>query len=416
MKKLLYTSFLLVSFIGFGQCPTSQIVLTSQAQVDAFATNYPGCTDLLADFIINGNDITDLSGLSQLIGSTSRILILDNASLVNASDLSLVVSSSLGRVFIWDNPVLTILPNFMQGTPEDLDIEVLNNPSLLNLNGFLGLTSIRNISIVNSDSLVNLAGLDNITFVNTISIGGNDALQSISELGGFSGNVNGMVIFDNPLLVNLYGLEGILDTGEVGVFISDNESLLNLDGLQNLSGGHGLFVRDNDAIQSLEGLNSVIDFSEIEIENNVALVDISNLETNLASNIDHLIIKGNPNLATCNLLNICSYLDDNGDSIIMNNAPGCNTVQEVRTSCGLSVAEIVLVNTIVLYPNPVSEILLINASEGISVQGTTVYSILGEQLFESSEKSIDVSSLSEGIYFVEISTVQGTLVKRIIKE
>lgn len=419
MKNLLLTSLLLFSVTGFGQCPTDIIYLTTQVEVDNFGTNYPGCTILEVPISISGSDITNLAGLSHLVSTSSGIYIENNPSLLTAHELDLVVTSTTdsGVIHLRDNPLLTTLPIFTQGTPQFYYVNVQNNPGLNNLNGFLGLTSVEHIIIWNCDSLINLAGLDNITYSNFhyLAIKNNDALQSISELSNFSGDMVILRIEGNPQLVNLHGLEGIVNILFVTAILN-NDTLLNLDGLQNIRGGNEFQIKDNNALQSFEGLDSAIIFQDIEIENNPALVDISNFETNHANAIDDLRIIGNTNLETCHISNICTYLENNGVSTIQNNAPGCNTIQEVRTLCDLSIAEVVLEREVLIFPNPVSETLQISASDGISVEGATIYSILGENLITTYENTVDVSYLSKEIYFIEIVTNKGIITKKILKE
>ena len=69
-----------------------------------------------------------------------------------------------------------------------------------------------------------------------------------------------------------------------------------------------------------------------------------------------------------------------------------------------------------LYPNPVSNQLFIT-SEGITIEKMRVYSIGGKQVIEASvsENSIDVSNLSEGLYFIEISSSEGKSIQKFIK-
>ena len=70
-----------------------------------------------------------------------------------------------------------------------------------------------------------------------------------------------------------------------------------------------------------------------------------------------------------------------------------------------------------IYPNPVSETLFIS-SENIPIQQMSIYSLSGKKVMEVSENtgSIDVSSLSEGMYFLEIFSEGGKSVKKFIKE
>ena len=69
-----------------------------------------------------------------------------------------------------------------------------------------------------------------------------------------------------------------------------------------------------------------------------------------------------------------------------------------------------------IYPNPVSEELFI-ASEGITIEKIKIYSISGSQIIEASLNlnSIDVSNLSEGLYFLQIFSSEGNRVQKFIK-
>jgi len=75
-------------------------------------------------------------------------------------------------------------------------------------------------------------------------------------------------------------------------------------------------------------------------------------------------------------------------------------------------------NTIKLYPNPVSETLNVFIENNV-IEKMVVYSINGEIVIEQNynqNNSIDVSLLSKGMYFVEIFTSEGKTVKKFIKE
>ena len=68
----------------------------------------------------------------------------------------------------------------------------------------------------------------------------------------------------------------------------------------------------------------------------------------------------------------------------------------------LSVEDNELLSRIKLFPNPASDKLTIS-SEGIFIESMQVYSINGKLLLteETNTESLNVSPLSEGIYFVE---------------
>jgi len=69
-----------------------------------------------------------------------------------------------------------------------------------------------------------------------------------------------------------------------------------------------------------------------------------------------------------------------------------------------------------LYPNPTTDYFQINGFEGIAM--IKIKDLNGKALFTkqiSSNEKISVSSLSMGIYILEVVTKEGTLEKKIVK-
>ena len=96
------------------QCPTGPIAFTSQSELNDFAVDYPSCTLLPdgADVEISGNDITDLSPLSNLTGSLAAFEISDCPSLVSLAGLNqfeVVGNDALDGFILRDLPALTSL-------------------------------------------------------------------------------------------------------------------------------------------------------------------------------------------------------------------------------------------------------------------------------------------------------------------
>ena len=75
--------FLTIIFISFvsvvvsQNCIPSVIVFTTQAQVDNFPSDYPGCTMIDGNVGVTGDIITNLDSLSQLtkVGGSIQIII-----------------------------------------------------------------------------------------------------------------------------------------------------------------------------------------------------------------------------------------------------------------------------------------------------------------------------------------------------
>lgn len=68
---------------------------------------------------------------------------------------------------------------------------------------------------------------------------------------------------------------------------------------------------------------------------------------------------------------------------------------------------------VAVYPNPVKDRLTIQAE---SLQSVEVYNLVGQKLMRSTETVIDLSGLTEGVYFVRIEMSDKTVTKRIVKQ
>ena len=70
-------------------------------------------------------------------------------------------------------------------------------------------------------------------------------------------------------------------------------------------------------------------------------------------------------------------------------------------------------NSISIYPNPTSDKLYI---DGLVIQDVVIYSVLGKEVVKiSNQNSIDVSSLSKGVYFIKVSDGVNSSTKKFIK-
>ena len=100
------------------QCLPQGIHLTTQADIDNFSVNYPGCTVIEGDVCIGGctlqdtSDITNLNGLSQITSIHGRLHIINNPLLTTLDGL--VLTSFHDDVFIESNALLISLAAFQQ--------------------------------------------------------------------------------------------------------------------------------------------------------------------------------------------------------------------------------------------------------------------------------------------------------------
>ena len=65
-----------------------------------------------------------------------------------------------------------------------------------------------------------------------------------------------------------------------------------------------------------------------------------------------------------------------------------------------------------IYPNPAANRVQVTYIDNIT--NIIAYDVLGKEVLSTKEKDIDVSGLTEGVYFVQVKTSEGTLTKKII--
>jgi hypothetical protein len=74
-----------------------------------------------------------------------------------------------------------------------------------------------------------------------------------------------------------------------------------------------------------------------------------------------------------------------------------------------------LQNGIAIYPNPVQDELNIQLPSNVTINSVTLFNGIGQKVLVKSNNNFSVSTLSSGVYYVEIETSEGTFHKKIIK-
>jgi Leucine-rich repeat (LRR) protein len=89
------------------------------------------------------------------------------------------------------------------------------------------------------------------------------------------------------------------------------------------------------------------------------------------------------------------------------------------TIAALSVQDFVFSRYFSVYPNPVSDVLTISTKESIEVSSINIYNTLGQLVLvipnAQNTKTVDVSSLTTGNYFIKINSDKGTSNTKFIK-
>jgi len=210
MKKLVFILGIIAFLTGIKaqSCLPEGITFSSQDQIDNFQSNYPNCTEIEGNMIINGEDINNLNGLE-------------------------MINTVGGELFIgyygWaGNPELTDLSglenlHIIQGS-----LHMINNISLNNLSGLDGLIEIGGHLYISNNTITNFEGINNLmTIGGSLVIDDNYYLSSLSGLSSLNSIGNDLKITSNPVLSSLEGLNNINPSSITSLEIKHNSSLSN---------------------------------------------------------------------------------------------------------------------------------------------------------------------------------------------
>ena len=348
MKKVLLTLTLLLNTVGgFGQCPTTLLTLTTQAEVDNFAVDYPNCTFLDVQIRIEGPDIVNLNGFSGVTGSGPNAWIdVAGTSIIDFQGFNNFTEMQ-GQFLVSGNNNLTSFSGLENLQIVHRNFSIVGNAGLVDLNGLESLhTCGATLRISDNQNLESLDGLNDLSII---------GLENINSVG-----VRGLIIDYNLLLTSIEALENV---GEIngGLSLLDNNILPNFNGLHNITSiaGH-LLIENNELIVDMSGLNSLNQIGfYLEIRSNGLLENLNALD-NLVAIDGGLRVRQNPNLTSiaglrnispitlgsilsiednnqlsnCAIDVVCDNISDPDLQIFINgNLTGCATISEVEFSC-----------------------------------------------------------------------------------
>ena len=374
------------NLIAQTSCLPGGITFTSQAEIDSFPINYPGCAEITGNVIINdavhqgilnldslvqietiggnldiigNNGLGSLLGLSQLtsVGGFLRLYALNNISTLSGLDQ---LTSIGGELHIYNNPFLANLTGLEQLTSVK-DITIHANRFLSNLSALSNITQLNGfLLLVKNNELTDFHGLHNITTVGKfVRIAKHDGISSLTGLEGITSIGEYLKVDQNDNLLNLEGLENLNHLGGF-LTIDENNAMTNLSGLEQLTSvgsrlgvyncpaltdlhdlagithiGTDLTIFNNDLLVNLHGLENITSINgQIYIEENDALTTLSGIENIDYTGINYLYFQNSNTLSYCNLQNICDYLSiPSNQASIYGNASGCDTRSEIETLC-----------------------------------------------------------------------------------
>uniref|UniRef100_UPI004049B43A LamG-like jellyroll fold domain-containing protein n=1 Tax=Flavobacterium sp. TaxID=239 RepID=UPI004049B43A len=174
-------------------CPTGNVTLTTQAEVDALAT----CTIINGNLTINATSVLDLTPLNNIVTINGSLQINQLQNTGSATWFQNLNSIS-GNIVI-NGSQLSQLSGFSNITNVSGQIQLINNSNLTTLNAFGSVVS-AGIDIQNSPLLTSLSTFNNLTTISTLKIQNTalsnlDAFDSVTSITGAS-----VELINNPSL------------------------------------------------------------------------------------------------------------------------------------------------------------------------------------------------------------------------
>ena len=275
-------------------CPPGDVVLTSDAEIQAFLAFWPNCTDLPGSLTLTSTQVTDATGMDRFTDLPGNLTISGTA-LPDLDDFPNLATVE-GNILISGNALMNSA----------------NLPKLLSVGG----------GYVNNDNVL----LNDLRLPMLDSVGGDLLLRDLPVLvSSYDFNalftVEGDLTIDNLGVITLNGfptLDGL--AGQLS--INDNDELLQL-ALFTPSGG----VSNRGALSA--GPNTV---GELRVFGNALLPSLSGLgDFAIAGDV---LIAVNGSLSDCAVMSVCNrVLASTADVTVVGNAGGCSDVPEVVMAC-----------------------------------------------------------------------------------
>jgi hypothetical protein len=402
--------------------PYGNYYFLSQTDIDDFQTNYTNCTAIEGDIKIAGSDITNLIGLSTITSIGGHLMIYGNGSLQYLSGLD-SVNYIGGTLVIYFNSSLNTLASLSKITSIGGSLQIRSN-DLTSLSGLDNLTFLGGSLIISNTNLTGFTALSNLTGIGgSFELENNDALINLSGLNSVAYIDGDLNVYKNDSLLNLSGLENVISIEGnllIGVYpYGGNLSLFSLSGLDYVTNIGGILsIYNNSSLKSLTALSNLTTLGGyFEIFDNQNIESLAGIENIDSETISDLYILDNPSLSYCEVQSVCDYLSTpNGFIYILNNAIGCNAQTEVEFACSVFVSDINNEPKVEIYPNPAKTNISILTKNDVVINELIIYNQQGQKKLQKTNitNKIDISTLGQGLYIIELVTDKNIVREKLI--
>lgn len=276
---------------------------------------------VLDNEILGGNTIGVTTTSSGVIGWETLSFDFDNAFNIFADPSEPLVLSQYGMLtlYIYNVPPSTVTTCYIDNISGaqngaiyrefDGDVTLHSQQEVDNfgtmgyskVNGSLHIipqngTTTTDITDLSPLSSIHTIGISNQS--NTFELRGHDNLTSLTGLENLKHLFASFIVKDNPMLQSLSALTNLDDyfaspTSAGELVIDNNDSLMNLNGLNNINMASDVVISNNDNLLIIDNL--LINTYDVLIENNSQLSTISNINSD--DDISTLTIRNNDNLS-----------------------------------------------------------------------------------------------------------------------
>lgn len=405
MSKITY-SFLVLLYAVFslsGQCPSGDIVFTTQAQVNQFNSLYPNCHRIKGSISIDYSNIIFLDSLYKIDTIDFGLAIRQNSALRSLEGLQNL--KFIQDLTISENPLITNLKGLRSLKNANNSLGIYGMTALIDMTGVETLEYVRQLLISSCDKLTSLKGLSGLKSTYSFNIENNKALKTLNGVNTATTFGDHFEILYNPELQELPSFINMTQVYDIKII--GNPKLKSLNGLDALKTVWFLTIDSNDSLKNLDALSNLqtINFFA-KIENNKTITQINGLSNVNAATIDSLIIFNNPNLNTCNNKMTCAYIAVPTNPVrISNNAPLCANRTAIFIQCSLvGNQDFAISDKLNIYPNPCNNLIHIcdlPPSSNISILDQNLRRVLTRKSTESNLE-IDTDQLANGLYYIVI--------------
>jgi hypothetical protein len=294
----------------------------------------------------------------------------------------------------------------------------IHGNDITNLGGLSALNEIGGGLLIDSTNLTNLQGLNSLVSIGEeFQLYSNFLLDNVTGLDALT-EITGSIDFSFTGVENFLGMPNLNYLGGLETYYTSLSSFSGLEGLTSIHGN--LTVMFNNELEDFTGLENVqsLNGGGIGIEG-TNIRSLSGLENIESGSIESLWIVMNDSLNECDVESICSYLADPGGSVnIGNNAPGCNSEEEVSEACFAEIASSLKQDeSITIYPNPASDILHFISYDHEPITEIIVYNQIGQLVLHKMGMfyELDISNFKSGLYFIILHSKDTAIKEKIIK-